>query len=403
MRILLVGVSVRAFAESALRSGFDIAALDAFGDLDLRLRCKAYGLSRDFQMPYHAANLLQASRELHFDAVAYTADLENHPEVLTEFACQKTLLGNPPQVVSRVRDWRQLFDVLSGAGFCVPETIGHGEPLRANGHHPWLRKPARGGGGHGISMRRNDRRPGRGYLLQEYIEGIPCSAAFIANGREAVVIGLTEQLIGRPEFGAQDFRYCGNVLPLDVPADMGSLDQVFEQVQAIASLLTREFALVGANGMDFILKDGLVFLTEVNPRYSASMELVERADRLPVFGLHIQAVTKGRLPVFNWLESRRYTIPRYYGKAILFAGEDGAAPDTQKWLGRGLRDIPHPGENLKKGKPVCTLLADGTTRDECFDRLSVKAAAVEGEIYEGSKNDFNHRPVYKTRNGNLNR
>jgi predicted ATP-grasp superfamily ATP-dependent carboligase len=37
MKILVAGVSVRAMVESAIRSGYLILALDAFGDRDLRV------------------------------------------------------------------------------------------------------------------------------------------------------------------------------------------------------------------------------------------------------------------------------------------------------------------------------------------------------------------------------
>lgn len=403
MRILLIGVSVRAVAESAHHSGYDFVALDAFGDLDLRSMGESYALTRDFQMPYHAASLYTASQQLRFDGVAYTANLENYPDVVKKFARRYTLLGNSPEVLKRVRDWPRLFEALSRADFRTPETIFHGEERSADRSHLWLRKPVRSGGGRGVSLVPGGRKPGRGYLLQEYIEGQPCSASFIANGREAVVIGMTEQIVGRSEFGAQDFRYCGNLLPLDLPPAQGSVSQVIEQVQRIASLLTREFSLVGANGLDFMLKDGEVVITEVNPRYSASMELVERAYHLPVFDLHVRAITESHLPEFSFLESQENTTPAFYGKAILFAGKDGSAPDTETWLGGSLRDIPHPGEQLRRGKPICTLLASGTTREECYDRLLARAEGVKGEIYAGSTTDFNHRPVYETGNWHFNR
>ena len=44
----------------------------------------------------------------------------------------------------------------------------------------------------------------------------------------------------------------------------------------MADAVTRDFGLVGLNGIDFIARAGVPWPIEVNPRYSASMELLER-------------------------------------------------------------------------------------------------------------------------------
>ena len=135
------------------------------------------------------------------------------------------------------------------------------------------------------------------------------------------------------------------------------------------------------NGFDFILKDGRVFLTEVNPRYSASMELIEKTYSLPVFDLHLRAVTQGALPDNIPLTLAQTSRPRFYGKAILYAQRAIHAPHTNRWLHSQIRDIPHPGERIPSGKPVCTLLAEGSTRQDCFSRLAASVEAIKGEIY----------------------
>ncbi len=50
-----------------------------------------------------------------------------------------------------------------------------------------------------------------------------------------------------------------------------------DTASALASAVTGEFGLVGVNGIDFIVRDGIPYAIEVNPRWCASMELVERA------------------------------------------------------------------------------------------------------------------------------
>jgi predicted ATP-grasp superfamily ATP-dependent carboligase len=379
MRILIIGISTRGMAESAKAAGYDLVTIDYFGDYDQKSWCENLSLKRDLNLPFGSAQLYEASRNLKFDAVAYTSNLENHPEVIKKFedASAKKhsrLLGNSADVLSRVRHWPTLFSFLQGQGVPVPETLREGHQPPANDKRRWLRKPIHSGGGHDISFWDIDRPGGAMYILQEHISGISASASFVSNGKECVVLSLTEQIIGRPEFGATGFRYCGNILPLT-----GGQNAVLAQVRDITTRLTREFKLVGVNGLDFVLKDGQVFPIEVNPRYSASMELIERAYGLSIFDLHVRSIQQGALPDFDlavWL-----AYGGFYGKAIVYAEQDGVAPDTRGWPARDIRDVPFPGEALSVGDPVCTVLASGLTQAECFAGLVAQAEAITGEIY----------------------
>ena len=139
--------------------------------------------------------------------------------------------------------------------------------------------------------------------------------------------------------------------------------------------MTHEFDLVGANGIDFIARDGVPFPIEVNPRYSASMELVEQAYGVSVFGAHAAACARGTLPEFDLGRARRDT--RAFGKAIVFARHDVTCGDTRPWLGDPtVRDVPHPNEHVPAGRPVCTVFATGADSAECYASLVRRADVV---------------------------
>ncbi len=379
MKILIVGVSARAVAESAMRSGYHVVTLDAFGDLDLQALCECYSLRRDFHTRFSAAALFTHSRRLDFDAVAYTSNLENHPETIRRFAHAHPVIGNSAEVATRVRDCWSLFGLLGRAGFAVPETICDADVKRADSGRKWLRKPFQSGGGHGITLWHPKGSMGPGFILQEYVPGMTCSASFVANGRDCVILGLTEQLIGQTQFGARGFRYCGNILPLLPARNPATGRAILGQVKGITKMVTRKFGLTGVNGLDFILRGDQPWVTEVNPRYSASMELIERAYGLPIFDLHVRAVLEGKLPEFD-LGPRLVDGP-FCGKTILFSEKDANAPDTRSWIAEGIRDVPLPGEHLARGSPICTLLASAPTREGCLDGLTSQAETVKGEIY----------------------
>jgi uncharacterized protein len=379
MNILVAGVSVRAIVESALPSGYSVLALDAFGDRDLRTMAETRSLHRDYHVRYSAEELYNASRQLAFDAVVYISDLENHPEILSRLALDCRILGNPPHVVKAIRNWEQLYTKVRHAGFSAPETVLCGDKLELDSKRRWLIKPLRGGGGQGIAFLEKARLPGSQYMLQEFLPGKPCSISFIANGHECVVIGITEQLVGLRVLGSQDFRYCGNLLPCPEAIDPDVGIRILDQARKLATFLTKEFGLTGANGIDVMLNGDRISLLEVNPRYSASMELIEQAYGLPIFHLHVQALMKGTLPDFK-LEERRIHS-NYFGKAILFAEREIVAPDTQDWHSRNLRDIPDAMERLPKGGPICTILAARPTYDETYAELICRAEILRKEIY----------------------
>ncbi len=401
MHILLVGFSTRAIAESAAKGGYDVITLDYFGDRDQKELVQNYSLMRDFDpstilrrdsgqgsgqaLGFSAEALLTASRSLDFGAVVYISNLENHPDVVDKLAADRTLLGNDPATLRRVRDWETLREVCRREGILIPTTLLPGEEGEANKGKRWLAKPVRSGGGHGIAFWSGESLD-EGHLLQEHVDGLPCSAAFVTDGRRCVLLGLTEQLIGRRELGARGFTWCGNILPLSQPAP-----EVTAAVQGMLQKLTRAFGLRGVNGVDFVLgrdEDGhlVPYLVEVNPRYTASMELVEWAYGMNVFDLHIRSFD-GELPSFHTPSSATEGRPGFYGKGIVYAREDIVMPETAGWKARGRRDIPFPGERIAARHPICTVLVRGETRDECWHRLVAAAEAVWQEVEKPAPNE----------------
>jgi uncharacterized protein len=206
--------------------------------------------------------------------------------------------------------------------------------------------------------------------LQQRIAGTPGSISFAANGATAVVLGFSRQLVGEPDLGAGRYRYCGSILGAAGATLFSRQDELLERAGEIAATVTREFRLVGLNGIDFIARQGIPYPTEVNPRYSGSMELIERAQPVSMFEIHFQAC-HGVLPV-----SREGTI-RVQGKAVVFARRDVLATDLAARLGANwVADVPHEGERIQRGRPICTVFADARDPAECRRLLSRRAVAV---------------------------
>jgi predicted ATP-grasp superfamily ATP-dependent carboligase len=178
--------------------------------------------------------------------------------------------------------------------------------------------------------------------------------------------------------GAHGFRYCGSLFgpPGILFPDQPQLTEV---ARRLASAVTKEFGVRGLNGIDFIATGGVPIPIEVNPRYSASMELLERAASLSIFQVHEQAC-RGALPGVP-IESERLL-----GKAVVFARKNVVMRNTREWLeDASLADIPHPGEKIRRGRPICTVFESGDDAESCYERLVRRAAAVHREAESGRR------------------
>ena len=377
---MIAGFSTRSLAESAARTGFEVVSLDYFGDSDQRALVENHSLKRDYGQAYSASTLAEAGRKLRTDALVYTSSLENHPQVVADLAADRLLLGNGPDVLRQVRDWGILRVFCDKAGIATATTLLPGEEGLADPALRWLRKPLRGGGGRDI--RAWDGTPlDEHHLLQAHVDGTPASAAFVADGEKALVLGMTEQLIGREELGSEGFAWCGNILPLDLREMEGAA--LRREIARMTCRLTERFGLKGVNGIDFVVSSDAgrrpkPVLIEVNPRYTASMELMEWAGGISMFSLHVKAA-QGLLSIPS-------DVPRLgptalsFGKAIVYALSDVTVPDTKKWVDLGRRDVPYPGERIEAGHPVCTVLAEGKGRAGCWLGLLEAARSLRREL-----------------------
>jgi predicted ATP-grasp superfamily ATP-dependent carboligase len=370
MRILLAGVSVRALAQSAVRAGHDVACLDFFGDRDMPDGVPKVSMCGSGCDGYEASALADLASGLEYDALAYVASLENHPDLVARLAGDRPIIGNTPDTLNRVRDWTALAAFCREAGVPMPPTLAEtAVPTASNGTGGWLVKPVKSGGGHSIRVWSGER-PEPGWYLQQRVHGIAASAVFEADGKRSRVVGVSEQLIGQERFGASGFRYCGNLYPLEPQAGNGKLGQ---WIQETTNKLTVHFGLRGVNGLDFVIPPiGNPVLIEVNPRPPASAELMESAHGKSIFSAHLSPLSEP----FR----QRHTAGRVLGKAVVFAARDAITPDTTPWLGMERRDIPESGQRIAAGHPICTVLAGGDNRRECLDRLREAADAVRQDI-----------------------
>jgi uncharacterized protein len=362
-------------AELAVRAGHDVVALDRFGDLDLQRLCPSVSVLRDLGGRGGMAALVEAAEEISAPSVIYGAGLENQPRLVARLAAGRKLLGCPRETLERVRDPASLGASLRAAGLAYPVTFGAADaPRQAERSRRWLRKPVRGGGGRGVREWRGGALD-RNVVVQEHISGLACSAAAVADGRSAVVLGVSEQLVGHRGFGGRGYTWCGNL----VPPRLGEAQQraLAATAQKVCAHLALEFGLRGLFGVDLVWDGERAWVVEVNPRPTGSLECIEAAHEVGVFAVHL-AGCAGRLPSIA-----ATAIPRLAaGKAILYATRDVRVKDTRGWPARGIRDVPHPFERIAAGGPICTLVSVQESPDALLADLEANAAALRAELGE---------------------
>lgn len=369
-RVLAAGVSVRSLARSAIAAGYEVLTADGYGDRDLLEPAPAP--VRHLTVAPFTPDAIADHVTMPYDAVAWTSNFENHPEALERLSLGRVMLGNTPEVLREVRRAERVQRVLEASGLPAASVYaGATEATDRAAGRELVAKPRRSGGGQGVRRWRPEEAVRDGELLQEWIDGEPASLIFVADGFDVLVLGLTRQLIGDPAFGAQDHRWCGNLLGGAEAAVLPEQAEVLESATAAARALTRAFGLRGINGIDFIARDGLAVVIEVNPRWTAAVELAERSLGTALFGVHV-AGCEGALT-----EPPAPGSPDVIGKAVVFAPTDCAVPDTDGWLADdSIRDVPFTRSIVPRGAPICTVFARAPSAGACYEALATRASAI---------------------------
>jgi len=384
----IVGASTRSAAASAARGGFQPLAADLFADADLRRIATATRIA-----PY-PEGLVDWMRIIEPPAWMYTGALENYPELVDQMAWIAPLWGNPGDVLVRIRSPWELAGVLKRAGLLFPETRETAEGLPLD--NSWLVKSYRGASGSGVRAWNAELRDlgdsqaeGGDVCYQRRISGDPCAAIFVAADGIAELLGVTRQLIGEPWLGANGFQYAGSLGPWPVS------DAARATLIKLGNTLATEFELIGLFGVDFMLAGDDVWVLEVNPRYTASVEIVERMTGVSAIALHAAACGESsqvsRAGVSPTSNEAKNCSDRAHGKAILFAKRDFVITDEfaewsieqsalEPWPALG--DVSPAGTPIAAGRPILTAFANDASIGNLERQLMDLAVEIEQRLYQ---------------------
>src|SRR5262249_20103845 len=144
---------------------------------------------------------------------------------------------------------------------------------------------------------------------------------FLGEERLVRLLGVTKQLVGVDWLHSAAFHYSGSIGPFPVS------ERALRAFERLGGALHTRFELRGLFGVDCILRDDVPYPVEVNPRYTASVEVLEHATGVSALALHGA--------VFDWgREIPKGPAPpasTFVGKAILFARESITFPSDGPW------------------------------------------------------------------------
>jgi len=221
------------------------------------------------------------------------------------------------------------------------------------------------------------------------------------------LIGVTRQLLGANGAGLL-VAYRGSVGPISDALPPAATARML----AIGAELVRAFGLAGPFGVDVVLVGYVPYPVEINPRYTASMEVLERAGRPLAFhsllveeshfpsrtshppgatgsagagsnrGTGRAGGTRSKEPFSEsktTLDGDRSPGPSsVVAKRILFARRPALAPVDWPWTdptdpNPEVADLPAPGVCLASKDPVLTVFAEGRSVAEAMAGLARRA------------------------------
>jgi len=344
------------------------------------------------QAQNYPADLVRLAEALPPSAWLYTGAMENHPALVARLAASRELLGNSAETVRLVRDPFRVYDALRAANLLACPVAATPEDLPRDGS--WLRKPLRSASGASIARWQGEdvtKDLSNVFYYQQFVEGESRAGIFVASDQGAQLLGVTEQGTGWDWLAAQPFHYCGSIGPCALTA----AEQ--DAWQRIGETLAKSFPLRGLFGIDAIVNANGIWPVEVNPRYTASVELLERANAFSALALHVRACRGASR--MEGLDLRTTFSGKQFAKGILFAERDILVPDAilnraqadnarvaaelhwpeaPGWNWPAAADLPRPGSLIRAGWPILTLFAEGDSR-------AAALAGLQGQAFDYRK------------------
>lgn len=402
--LVVVGESCRALARSCRLAGWDVSAIDRYGDRDLIAVCQHFH-------PWPATETLRdaplgplwhALAGLPTGPILPAGGMEQSHRAPRQIPPGFVYCGPQIDQLEPLRDVRQWRRWAKQAALHFPTTLlCCRDTARTKGDWPagWLIKRSDSGGGLGVrSAVELDLGSSRGdiplshtpsgqtrpesptishttarHYLQRRLPGPTIGVVIASSPSGSRVLGASAAVEAHQWPGPGRFIYRGSYGPIHLPS------RLMERLRQLAERVTERTGLRGVWGVDLARSwRGEWCLLEINPRWSASMEILELAGGGSLAAVHLdawgwpsvppsQAASQSSTRLLKLVIYCRQTfrVTEHQSDA-LFAHRlpDPTSAEAINLIGQSaagwrLADIPKAGDVIPAGAPLMTLLVWG--------------------------------------------
>lgn len=336
-------------AQSAKNAGYRSIIIDCFADSDTQTLALECIKVETLALKHLATAIYNLKLNYTLTYAMYGSGFENHLDSLNFLHKNLNILGNTPDVFTKIQNKVFFFSKLIQLNIAFPETVFQAPETLDN----WLVKPMQGEGGFGIKKYEGRQEQLNSCYWQKNIAGLSLSVLFITDGTNCTICGFHKQLLTKGKF-----IFSGIISQPELFAE------IKQQVSAWVANLVVEFGLKGLNSLDFILKKNRCYVLEINARPSASMQLYDDG----LLSAHISSCIQGQ-----WENTP--VLKEYRAYQIVFAETDMLIKKNIKWP-IWLIDRPQAGSFIHTGSPICSIIAHGKNEQYVLDKLLLKQRII---------------------------
>jgi len=368
-KILIIGASARAAAQASRRAGLEVAALDLFVDRDLRSIAECETIRE------YPASIVEQAKHWPNHAVMFCGGMENFPDVVAELEKKHEIIGpNASQITSlrRLRNW-QSWATNPGCDdwlrFPETHTEANGE-CDFNGGKIWLMKSHRGAGG--MQVRRchsSESFEASHSYIQRFVPGRVLGIVFRCFPQNTTILGVTRNLTPGELLQGKStaselppFLYAGSVGPLHLQTERET--NLSEWIDSISVSVNYR----GLLQADFVEgADGRLYLLEINPRWTAGMEIIEMCSGINLvheqlraqFQAFQEALPSESNPKRDAIKlivyaAQKQIVCQQTSDAMMFHSSWHTDQSDDEIGITGWADIPNVGTEINVGTPVAT-------------------------------------------------
>ena len=378
----MLALSARPYAQAAKRSGFCVSVIDGFLDQEtLAIAQHAQAVPFDekgFEINA-LKNALEALNAEQFVGCIYASGVEAQPELLALIGQKMPVFGQAPAIIQQVKNATSFFATLDAFNIAHPLVFTQlPEQLPPN----FLVKSAHGAGGQHIRYAEPTVTLDANEYLQALINGESVSVLFLVEKNAHVTTQVKAHVIGfnlqwTNPTQTQPFRFGGIASNHDLP------EKIKSQLREIVQTLAEAFALVGLNSLDVVIQDEKIFVLEINPRLSASVDLYAQdlfeKFNLDLIQLHIQSCLGAHFS--ETVKNQLAILPKNTGSkamAIVYAEQDSALNDIAwpAWV----NDKPINHSITLKKSPVCSVISYETSALLAKSAVEIQVDLIQAQL-----------------------